>query len=598
MNCRYGSRGFTLTEVLVSLVVLTIIVSAVYTAVRNANIAWQRGRANQMRVETGRGVIDFISRELESAVGTLWVYTGREDAELNVVDPADVGRPKYGVLWLWGTDFDPAAGPVEQVHLRSAADELHFVAPLETPGRAPRGSLVEVGYWLDGGRLWPDSGSGESYDAIPSTLADEYGGFNRPPANEAERRNLARYLADAWGDNRLRRHVYPCPVRGLYEEPLPGVSAPELPDAPELRFGYWWWLIGSPERYWSPYRDTTGMSVSSLSSDFAYAAWEQSDDSLLANNVVDVDFIYYHWYYYPRRYAWTEVDGTEHTSQEWIWGVRMVDDNPDPVPYADPYVTDDPPLDVVGPGAGMRKWPVPGPDGTQEMFPVIVVPKAGNPARLAEWANHSKRGERLLIVPEDREELYDPPNDVDPLIGQSFIIQDNAWDGDDMLIRIAGDRISKEQFADSSGTPRAYHFVVSKGEWNSLADMVYRMELDPPDWAKIFSQTVGIPAREGARTTFPGPGDMDEDWHFNNRPVPARGDAFEDYEKVGGPRTWHRKVRDVGGDGPGEPGWTGVDGLPAAVEIVLVVRDDVPGEHNMQVFNAMVYLRNSGRWGE
>jgi len=611
MSRRYGRGGFTLTEVLVSVMVLAIIVSAVYTAVKNANLAWQRGQANQIRVETGRGVIEFISRELESASATRWLYMQKEK-DANLIQQADVGNPKYGALWFWGTDYDPAAGPVEQVHLRSAADELHFIAPVDEPGRAPRGSLVEVGYWLDGGRLWADGGTKDTYDAIPTDLLSEEYRLTMPPASDDDWRKLASYLDGAWGDNKLRRHVIPCPVESYgYGEPLPAATEGYLPGVPEMRFGFYWWLIGKPETYWgSPFKDTTAMDASALSSNFAYAEWEQSDDSLLGLNIVDIDFIYYHWYYYPKQYTWSDSGGT-HTAQEWIWGVRMVDDNPDPVPYKEPYITANEPVQ-------MKSWPVPNPDGTKPLVPVIVLSPGdqvdGAIDRLNAWSNHCKRGERLLIVPKARDDFYNDPlnnmvetEDKDQLIGQSFIIQDNAWDGDEMLIRIAGDRITANQFyVTGTGAQRAYYFVVSKGEWNSLADMVYRVELTPPstspnDWATNFSQTTGIPARDGDPNNFPTPADMDKPWHFNNLPVMARGDAFEGYDEVkvdDGSKTWLAQVRAKGTDSAGQPGWTGADGMPAAVEVVLVARDSVPSEHKTQVFNAMIYLKNSGRWGE
>src|SRR5687768_10492796 len=66
--CTRRSGAFTLTELMVSMVALSVLVLVLTTACDAASRAWKHGEGNTERGRTSRCLTDFIASELQGAV--------------------------------------------------------------------------------------------------------------------------------------------------------------------------------------------------------------------------------------------------------------------------------------------------------------------------------------------------------------------------------------------------------------------------------------------------------------------------------------------------------------------------------------------------
>ena len=61
-------KGFTLTEILVAVTILTIAVAAIYTSFKGGLTSWTKGTARMERYLNARAALDMMSRELSAAL--------------------------------------------------------------------------------------------------------------------------------------------------------------------------------------------------------------------------------------------------------------------------------------------------------------------------------------------------------------------------------------------------------------------------------------------------------------------------------------------------------------------------------------------------
>lgn len=142
-----NSRAFTLVELLVAMTVLSLLVVLISSVLSGVNKAWVAGEERVENYQTGRAILELITRELKSAV----------------ISPS--------LQFIQ----NPPMGTAEQNpwNQRKNSNALFWQSTLTS---GPAGNICEVGYYLDKTfrlrRFYvpPDSASYNVYGAPPSAL--------------------------------------------------------------------------------------------------------------------------------------------------------------------------------------------------------------------------------------------------------------------------------------------------------------------------------------------------------------------------------------------------------------------------------------------
>ena len=126
LNSAKNSTGFTLIEMLVSLVIVAIIVASVYTAFDCGKNSWQVGETIVQKNQNARAALDIMSREITCALINDWDNQYRLDF--------------YGA--------NVTAPPATTWRTNSVGDELYFIARLNPDSASANADICEVGYYL------------------------------------------------------------------------------------------------------------------------------------------------------------------------------------------------------------------------------------------------------------------------------------------------------------------------------------------------------------------------------------------------------------------------------------------------------------------
>ena len=110
---RSRARGFTLLEILVAMLVLTLIVTSSFGALRLGERSWEAGAARSAETETLRTVANLLQRQLGQLVPVTWkvdtenhiAFAGARDA-LRFIAPAPAHR-RAGGLFEYALVLEP-----------------------------------------------------------------------------------------------------------------------------------------------------------------------------------------------------------------------------------------------------------------------------------------------------------------------------------------------------------------------------------------------------------------------------------------------------------------------------------------------------------
>ena len=134
-GCSDSSRGFTLVEVLVAIVIFMIIIGSIYGALRTANMSVSRTEERADMYQTARVLLEQINSELCSA------YQPQEsDASTLIGEDTDASEtaPQYDVLTFLTTGRRPPAGTEPAGDLCEVTYLVHT-----TPDQDPIGLFVK-----------------------------------------------------------------------------------------------------------------------------------------------------------------------------------------------------------------------------------------------------------------------------------------------------------------------------------------------------------------------------------------------------------------------------------------------------------------------
>jgi general secretion pathway protein J len=112
-DSRSRLRGFTLLEILVAMLVLTLIVTSSFGALRLGERSWQAGAARSAETETLRTVANLLQRQLGQLVPVTWkvdtenhiAFAGARD-QLRFIAPAPAHR-RAGGLFEYALVLEP-----------------------------------------------------------------------------------------------------------------------------------------------------------------------------------------------------------------------------------------------------------------------------------------------------------------------------------------------------------------------------------------------------------------------------------------------------------------------------------------------------------
>jgi len=103
--CRRGAAGFTLLEIMVAMVVLSLIVTTAFGALRLGERSWEAGLARSTENETMRAVSGVLQRQFEQFLPQVWTvdkektlaFIGDSD-QVRFIGPAPLHRGATGLF--------------------------------------------------------------------------------------------------------------------------------------------------------------------------------------------------------------------------------------------------------------------------------------------------------------------------------------------------------------------------------------------------------------------------------------------------------------------------------------------------------------------
>lgn len=140
-------RGFTLTEILAVIAILSLITVSLFTMFQQGTEVWRQSSARTEAYIKARQILDMMAREIKGAVLITAARGPRADPDMpmNELKRADFvglnGKNDDGAVTLQGWRTPQSPPSKEQAY----SDQIYFVAPVMNSGRQ---ELCVIGYWV------------------------------------------------------------------------------------------------------------------------------------------------------------------------------------------------------------------------------------------------------------------------------------------------------------------------------------------------------------------------------------------------------------------------------------------------------------------
>ncbi len=141
-----GRRGFTLTEILAVIAILSMITVSLFTMFRQGTETWRLSSARTEAFIKARQILDMMSREIRGAV----LITAARGPSAQPVPPSMAKRADFVGLNGDNPAFNEESNKVtidDKLRKRAQqfSDQLYFVAPVTNSGKQ---ELCMIGYWI------------------------------------------------------------------------------------------------------------------------------------------------------------------------------------------------------------------------------------------------------------------------------------------------------------------------------------------------------------------------------------------------------------------------------------------------------------------
>jgi prepilin-type N-terminal cleavage/methylation domain-containing protein len=138
MNLRLPPRGFTLTEILAAVAILSVLFTIMFGILQQTSVGWQAANRKVEAAQVARLALEQIAAELQGCTAV---------AEVRSTPRGSVGYA-YGFVHTNITTVTnpPWISGTPGMALAAGNDYLYFVAPQPSSLNAPHGDLCEFGY--------------------------------------------------------------------------------------------------------------------------------------------------------------------------------------------------------------------------------------------------------------------------------------------------------------------------------------------------------------------------------------------------------------------------------------------------------------------
>ncbi len=172
-----GRRGFTLTEILAVIAILSLMVVSLFTMFQQGSGVWRLSAARTEAYMKARQILDMIAREIRGAV----LVTAARGPKADPADTSANAKAKRadfvglnGNNPGSGTESNAATLQDWRTREQPYSDQIYFVAPVTNSGKQ---ELCMIGYWLkdvDGNTTAPVTPGGVPGNSRDDVLVRPY----------------------------------------------------------------------------------------------------------------------------------------------------------------------------------------------------------------------------------------------------------------------------------------------------------------------------------------------------------------------------------------------------------------------------------------